>query len=119
ELLLFGEMLLADREPFVVCHNFGGCHSILLRGCGRSITSSVLGPGGIARGQSRQTTSEAWGRSTGRSLPSPRRPPEMSLLWPGIAGEPSDSITQSADGWMMFGSADGLAAFGCRRARAR
>ena len=24
ELLLFGEMLLADGEPFVVCHNFGG-----------------------------------------------------------------------------------------------
>jgi hypothetical protein len=36
----------------------------------------------------------------------------MSPLWTGIAGEPSDSITQSADGWMMFGSADGLAAFG-------
>src|SRR5262245_41307103 len=26
ELLLFGEMLLAGRQPFVVCHNFGGCH---------------------------------------------------------------------------------------------
>jgi hypothetical protein len=33
-------------------------------------------------------------------------------LWTGIAGEPSDSITQSADGSMMFGSADGLVAFG-------